>query len=431
MDVRPKSLLRALKNLGKEKNPQIRNILLKKGLNRLMKWFILASKNILDNKIELPKATKKFMEKNKHILEQIVDDNVSLDTKRELILTPGGMGFLGGGLIKTLIKWDGKKMIRSLKSPKHSPRGKQTNTIIAKKKPRNVKNPKNPKHPIAKKVPRKTNPKNQKKTIFNSQRKDNLKLIIKKNREKQKFPVLTSLLQKPPKKTTATTSDLTDLLSDFILDNQNVNSSNMSSPLTILSPNSLSNIFTNIEKTDAYNDNTKSSTPIKWTPIQLPLKPNFRLIEESNSIERKQLSPNVSPINNMRSYIEDTPYSTLNTPDIYISSDSETGTFPYRATKVSPRALFASPDNNIDSYIQQDSIVSPIIDNEVASTSQYTPRSHSPMIARFSPLNTLSDNYVSNKPTSFKTNKNKTKMEIVKNKKHNEKNLRLKKHVHF
>ncbi|KAL4228381.1 hypothetical protein ACF0H5_011429 [Mactra antiquata] len=78
----------------------------------MVKWFTLAAQIILQKKVQLPKQTLNFMEKHRHELEQLQDDNIDLDTKRQLILKPGGSGFLGGVMIRSLLRWNGKKTIR-------------------------------------------------------------------------------------------------------------------------------------------------------------------------------------------------------------------------------------------------------------------------------------------------------------------------------
>ncbi|KAL4223383.1 hypothetical protein ACF0H5_016853 [Mactra antiquata] len=70
------------------------------------------------------------MEKHRHELEQLQDDNIDLDTKRQLILKPGGSGFLGSVMIRSLLRWNGKKTIRKF-GPKKTT--KKTAKTTAKK----------------------------------------------------------------------------------------------------------------------------------------------------------------------------------------------------------------------------------------------------------------------------------------------------------
>ncbi|KAL4238183.1 hypothetical protein ACF0H5_002895 [Mactra antiquata] len=106
------AIAQSLVHLSQEKNPATREQLLRTGLNEMMKWFTLAAQIVLQKKVQLPKQTLNFMEKHRHELEQLQYDNIDLDTKRQLILKPGGSGFLGGVMIRSLLRWNGKKTIR-------------------------------------------------------------------------------------------------------------------------------------------------------------------------------------------------------------------------------------------------------------------------------------------------------------------------------
>lgn len=414
MDITPRSVIKALSRLGNENNHEKRAHLLNNGLKQMMKWFMLASKNILDNKIILPKPTKKFMDKHKHKLEQIVDDSISLETKRDLILTPGGMGFLGGGLIKTLIKWDGKKMIRSFKSRKQSPNKKSPKRKVVRKKnksPRRkvVRKTKSPLKIIIRKVVRKKkSPKRKKKspkrkTILNSDRKNYLNSLKKK----AKYPVIRSLLNKPI--INKPLNNLTDLISEnpFILDNQY-------SPIIIdktpklqpLSPGSVTNVLSTIEKTNKQT---------KYKPITLPLTPNFHFspISSVSGFSPVGFSPN------NKTNISNTPNS-----------------LHFTATAISPRSLFQTVDKIDTSFFEGNPLYtsSPTkssrsvyntstLDNNVQSFDKINPTSYgseynldiSNSIALFKPLTTPikipSNNYIANKPMSQKHQKFKDKLE--------------------
>ncbi|KAL4216533.1 hypothetical protein ACF0H5_024256 [Mactra antiquata] len=114
------AVAQSLVHLSQEKNPATREQLLRTGLNEMVKWFTLAAQIILQKKVQLPKQTLNFMEKHRHELEPLQDDNIDLDTKRQLILKPGGSGFLGGVMIRSLLRWNGKKTIPH-KTPVSSP----------------------------------------------------------------------------------------------------------------------------------------------------------------------------------------------------------------------------------------------------------------------------------------------------------------------
>ena len=57
------------------------------------------------------------MQKHHAALQRLANADVDDTTKRQLILKPGGSGFLGG-VIRSLLRWDGKKTARKFnKSP--------------------------------------------------------------------------------------------------------------------------------------------------------------------------------------------------------------------------------------------------------------------------------------------------------------------------
>ncbi|KAL4222242.1 hypothetical protein ACF0H5_018279 [Mactra antiquata] len=128
------AIAQSLVHLSQEKNPATREQLLRTGLNEMVKWFTLAAQIILQKKVQLPKQTLNFMEKHRHELEQLQDDNIDLDTKRQLILKPGGSGFLGGVMIRSLLRWNGKKTIRKFGPKKTAKKtAKKTSKKTAKK----------------------------------------------------------------------------------------------------------------------------------------------------------------------------------------------------------------------------------------------------------------------------------------------------------
>lgn len=112
MDYTPRIVIRALESLSEEENSQKREELLQAGLIEMIKWFTLAARIIVQNKIKLPKQTMDFMNRHKDAIQQLADANVDVNTKRRLILTPGGSGFLGGVMIRSLLRWNGHKTIR-------------------------------------------------------------------------------------------------------------------------------------------------------------------------------------------------------------------------------------------------------------------------------------------------------------------------------
>jgi hypothetical protein len=132
MENTPKQVLRALEQLGSEHSPRRREDVLKAGMTEMIRWFTLAAKIILQRKIQLPKQTQTLMTKHKEALKALADEHVPLPEKRKLILKPGGSGFLGGVMIRSLLRWDGVKTVR--KFTKSTPKKKGT-----KKKPKTLK----------------------------------------------------------------------------------------------------------------------------------------------------------------------------------------------------------------------------------------------------------------------------------------------------
>ena len=107
-----KNIIQALKNLGDEKNKMTRQAILNAGLKEMLKWFTFAAQTIIENKIKLPKQTQKYMNKHKDEVQKLANPAISEEEKRRIILKPGGGGFLGGVIIRNLLRWDGQKTIR-------------------------------------------------------------------------------------------------------------------------------------------------------------------------------------------------------------------------------------------------------------------------------------------------------------------------------
>ena len=122
-----KSILHALQNLSQQTNKHAREALLKAGLKEILKWFSLAAQNIIEDKIKLPKQTAAYISKHKEDVRKLTDPLISEDDKRRIILKPGGGGFLGGVIIRSLLRWNGDKTSRTFGSKqKASPKRKTT-----------------------------------------------------------------------------------------------------------------------------------------------------------------------------------------------------------------------------------------------------------------------------------------------------------------
>lgn len=122
------NLIRALYNLSREPDTARRKTLLNAGLVEMIKWFSLAARKIIERKMILPKQTQKFMDRHKEDVRQLASAMVDPETKRAIILKPGGGGFLGGVIIRSLIRWDGNKLLRRFnkaKQPKQKKKPKK------------------------------------------------------------------------------------------------------------------------------------------------------------------------------------------------------------------------------------------------------------------------------------------------------------------
>ena len=128
------NLIRALYNLSREHDSNKRKTLLNVGLMEMIKWFSLAARKIAEHKMKLPKQTQKFMDKHKDDVRKLASPLVNADTKRDIILKPGGGGFFGGVIIRSLIRWDGNKILRRFSQKKGNKKKKSGKKKSQKKK---------------------------------------------------------------------------------------------------------------------------------------------------------------------------------------------------------------------------------------------------------------------------------------------------------
>ena len=120
------NLIRALYNLSKEHDAHKRKTLLNAGLVEMIKWFSLAARKIIESKMKLPKQTKNFMERRKDDVRKLASAMVDPEVKRSIILKPGGGGFFEGVIIRSLIRWDGNKLLRRKKKTTSKKKSKKT-----------------------------------------------------------------------------------------------------------------------------------------------------------------------------------------------------------------------------------------------------------------------------------------------------------------
>ena len=186
------AVLTALQNLSQQTNRVEREAVLKAGLKEILKWFTLAAKNIIENKIKLPKQTTTFMTKHREEIQRLADPSIDEEIKRKIILKPGGGGFLGGVIIRSLLRWDGSKTARKF--------GDRQPRVPRKRAPRKSSKKTPKKRPSKKKTPKK-------KTVRMIEENDSeddflpMKTKKRKKRSPKKRPSKKKTPKKTPKKT--------------------------------------------------------------------------------------------------------------------------------------------------------------------------------------------------------------------------------------
>ena len=56
------------------------------------------------------------MDRHQDDVRKLASAIVDPEVKRSIILKPGGGGFFGGVIIRSLIRWDGNKLMRKFKT---------------------------------------------------------------------------------------------------------------------------------------------------------------------------------------------------------------------------------------------------------------------------------------------------------------------------
>lgn len=102
--ARQNKILRLLKLLQGEKDPQKRQEIIEWSRKTLLKWFLIRAKNLLKGSIPVDKQTQRFIEKHRDDLKTIADKKFNKDNGLKAILKRGGAVFLGGVIIRNLLK---------------------------------------------------------------------------------------------------------------------------------------------------------------------------------------------------------------------------------------------------------------------------------------------------------------------------------------
>lgn len=101
-----KKLLCTLRRLQHEQDPEKRREIIELGRKTLMKWFLAGAKNSLKGVIPINKQTQRFIDKHREDLSVIANKKVNDDNRIKAILKRGGAGFVGGVIIRHLLKWN-------------------------------------------------------------------------------------------------------------------------------------------------------------------------------------------------------------------------------------------------------------------------------------------------------------------------------------
>ena len=206
-------VLPALQNLSQQTNKFEKKAVLKAGLKEILKWFTLAAKNIIENKIKLPKQTTTFMTKHREEIQRLADPSIDEEIKRKIILKPGRGGFLGGVIIRSLLRWDESKTARKFgdRHPrKRAPRKKKSSKSTSKCKKKTARmieeNESEDDFLPMKTSSKKRTSKKSKKTSFKkrtSKKRTSKKRTPKKPSSKKRTPKKTSSEKKSSKKRTS------------------------------------------------------------------------------------------------------------------------------------------------------------------------------------------------------------------------------------
>ena len=86
--------------------------------------------------MKLPKQTQKFIDRHQDDVRKLASAIiVDPEVEHSIILKPGGGGFFGGVIIRSLIRWDGNKLMKKI-NKKTKPKKPKKKSV---KKPRKQK----------------------------------------------------------------------------------------------------------------------------------------------------------------------------------------------------------------------------------------------------------------------------------------------------
>ena len=101
-----------MKRLRVERNPRRREQIIQLGRKALMRWFLVGAKNLLKGVIPLNRRDQQFVTRHRADLKIISNSRFSDEQRKKALLKRGGAGFLGGVIIRHLLKWDETKKRR-------------------------------------------------------------------------------------------------------------------------------------------------------------------------------------------------------------------------------------------------------------------------------------------------------------------------------
>ena len=110
-------LLYLLKRVRVERDPERREQIIKLGRRALMRWFLVGATNLLKGVIPLNGRDEQFVARHREDLKIISSKRFSDEDRKKALLKRGGAGFLGGVIIRHLLKWDETKKKREILWP--------------------------------------------------------------------------------------------------------------------------------------------------------------------------------------------------------------------------------------------------------------------------------------------------------------------------